>query len=432
VATLILLVGTNPLPNFVVGEYYKNEYDKLILICSEKTTKQGGTKKFADRLRELLGFDLSNSQIISIEDVGDPKKIREALKENLKLENGFHLNYTGGTKAMAVHVYNFLDKEVGKKLQKATYLDGRKFKIVDYDENEEKTKMEPLNEEDLRDRIRIDIRTLLKLHHYDDDNKIKFETWSDCKFKDTLKIIEEEVIKKGRLDEFLDWCDNPFRIIFKDDRGDFFNKVENFRRHIEKNKVVKSIRNFQNDTPDYIWKILDSFPEKLIQNRDIYRPEKKESNKQFKKRIIHSVKFFDGKWLEWYVYDKIREQLKEKGIGEGTQFGISLKASKIGSRPFELDIFIIRGYQLFGISITTSRDKHICKSKGFEVIHRVEQIGGMESKAIVIYARDKNEAEELQKDLSFGYGTPEDKFEVFCKDDFRNIENKIIQNVFRP
>ncbi|MGC8651581.1 MAG: DUF1887 domain-containing protein, partial [Minisyncoccia bacterium] len=75
---------------------------------------------------------------------------------------------------------------------------------------------------------------------------------------------------------------------------------------------------------------------------------------------------------------------KEGKSTEGEHLGISLKAQKRNSPNFELDIFLINGYQLIGISLTTSTRQGECKLKGFEVIHRVKQIGGDESKAILI------------------------------------------------
>ena len=53
-------------------------------------------------------------------------------------------------------------------------------------------------------------------------------------------------------------------------------------------------------------------------------------------------------------------------------------------RRFELDLYVIRGYQFFGISATTSMLESRCKLKSFEVLHRSNQIGGDESKAILV------------------------------------------------
>ena len=36
------------------------------------------------------------------------------------------------------------------------------------------------------------------------------------------------------------------------------------------------------------------------------------------------------------------------------------------------------GYQLLGVSCTSYDDKAACKNKGFEIIHRVRQLGGDE------------------------------------------------------
>ena len=54
---LILLVGTNPLPNYVVAEYFlsqDNRIRKIWLVCSEKTNYQAGTEELAVNLKALL------------------------------------------------------------------------------------------------------------------------------------------------------------------------------------------------------------------------------------------------------------------------------------------------------------------------------------------------------------------------------------------
>jgi hypothetical protein len=54
---LILLVGTNPLPNFVVAEYFlKNNHslNEIIFLYSEENQNQRGTREYAENLQKLL------------------------------------------------------------------------------------------------------------------------------------------------------------------------------------------------------------------------------------------------------------------------------------------------------------------------------------------------------------------------------------------
>ncbi len=55
-STLVLLVGTNPLPNYVVAKYLIKKagkiLDKILLIHTGGTKKQG-TRKQAERLQKF-------------------------------------------------------------------------------------------------------------------------------------------------------------------------------------------------------------------------------------------------------------------------------------------------------------------------------------------------------------------------------------------
>ena len=104
---LILLIGTNPLPNYVVASHFLNvnpNLERVWLIYSETNhlIGQQGTKN-VDRyiLRHL------------------PQKAK------------VHLNYTGGTKAMAVHVYRALESD--RRDATFSYLDARNHRLVQDD-----------------------------------------------------------------------------------------------------------------------------------------------------------------------------------------------------------------------------------------------------------------------------------------------------------
>ncbi len=417
---LVLIVGTNPLPNYVVGKYLKEQgrYDTLVLIYSEKTERQEGTKDYAERIKRLLGVD--KFEYLSIEDVGNPKVIRRNLEEGFRDISGeIHLNYTGGTKTMVVQSYNFLREKYRERFE-SSYLDARTFKLVLDDGT-----VEP-GDGSLREIINVDIDTLLELHLYE---KKKIETWSDCEFNKAVDKLKENVIEKGKLDDFLGWIEDPFRVIFKGS-GKILEKKNRFIYHIERSDVKGSVKKFNEEKPDFIEKILCAFPQDkriINDNGTLWKPPDAVTNKQFEGRVKHTVEFLDGKWLEWYVYKELRDNPIIKRLKEGKHFGISLEARRNG-RPFELDIFIINGYQLIGISITTA--KEMCKLKGFEIIHRVRQIGGDESKAMLVTTMEMGKVNEIQRDLTFTTGTSEEKFLVFGKDELKDIGDKIIKEVF--
>ena len=356
---LVLMVGTNPLPNYVVGSYLKKNYDKFVLIYSDKNENinQSSTADYANKLKKHLNLN-NNNCTVPLSNVSDPSAIRDDLKEKFPEDNidEVHLNYTGGTKTMAVHVYNFLKENFAKKFAKkfnASYLDARSHKLI-YDNGERSGS--------LKGEIKIDIDTLLSIHLY---KKNKLETNDTYTYKqkfganfDSISEKIKNAIKDGKGKDFVKWLEDTFRKIFKGNNK-LLEQTKKFEEHIQKlNGIDQSLIDRFNESPQFIWDILNAFPEdkRIVKNNRF--PDRIEDVEN----IRYTVKFLDGIWLEWYVYNEIISKLQEKGLQEGKHFGISLEAKKENSPEspnFELDIFIINGYQLVGISITTLTSKGI-------------------------------------------------------------------------
>lgn len=421
---LVVLVGTNPLNVYVILSYFKkyHSYRNFILIFSEDNENQLGTKKFAEKIKNMLHLSSSQVFFLGLKDVGNVQQIIEDLESSNVWQNfeEIHLNYKPGTKSMVVAVYNFL-KNLYKENFSASYLDTRKFKII-YDNGDIFPTLG-----DLRYYFFLDIKTLLKLVSYE---KLKVETWKDFLFKDPLIKIKNLIIKENKIDEFLKWIEVPFRKIFKNEK-DLFKTAKRFRDHIKNETLKEYIEMFENQTPEFIWEILESFPKdkQIVEKRKIWIPDEKVKKEEIKERVKYSIEFLDGGWLEWYVYSEIREKLEDLGLKEGIQFGVSLKAQK-EAKPFELDLFVLNGYQLIGISVTSEDKTSICKLKGFEIIHRVKQIGGEEGRAILITGMSKEKALETQKDLSFIDGSLENKIVIYSKEDWADIGIKLIEEIF--
>ena len=84
---LVLLVGTNPLPNYVVSKYLipKKNIKKVFLVYSEETEDQKGTKEYADKIRELLSQKFKDIEYedIPLSNVGNCQKIRNEISTKL-------------------------------------------------------------------------------------------------------------------------------------------------------------------------------------------------------------------------------------------------------------------------------------------------------------------------------------------------------------
>lgn len=132
--TLVLLIGTNPLPNLVMAEYFiKNNKNlkKIFLVHSKKNKNksyQEATKTQAENLGKVLEGKYNEYRIlkftltlIELSNVADARQIgrelHEQLAPGLKGMNSVHLNYTGGTKVMGAHIYRFIINEIKIFLQ---------------------------------------------------------------------------------------------------------------------------------------------------------------------------------------------------------------------------------------------------------------------------------------------------------------------------
>src|SRR5450759_2043811 len=129
---LILLVGGNPLPNWVAARLLLKDSSeaqgqprKIWLLHSDGSDGEPSTKEIAQRLKKLLCKHLfpqiedcgaSNQEttpegivlvgIPSADKIGIENHLPQII-QGLKGHSRIGLNYTGGTKPMAVHVYRW-------------------------------------------------------------------------------------------------------------------------------------------------------------------------------------------------------------------------------------------------------------------------------------------------------------------------------------
>jgi len=375
--TLILLVGTNPLPNFVVAEYYiKNNpsLSKIILIYSEQTRDQESTKDYAENINNVIEKRNHSIEIklIPLSDISNAKDIeRDINKKLLPLisADSIHLNYTGGTKAMGIHVYRLLKEKISNA--SFSYLDARTFKLIDDEKG-------PITS-DLREVVSITLQDILELHGYE---RINEEPEFEC--KDAIKIFQELIEK----DELKSYFDSYKREIFCTKEGELITK---------KSQIDPKLRDMKAVNP--LLSIVLALPEEYrIFNPDgTFREPAK--NKQLKK----TIKFIDGVWLEHYIYTILKEEESFKNCD--INMNCEIRSPKWSSgQKFEIDLSLVNGYQLIGLSCTTSDELRICKSKGFEILHRTRQIGGDEARAVLVTRLKSSKRDELHNELSIDTG----------------------------
>lgn len=397
---LVLLIGTNPLPNYVVAKYFLKSFDYLkniFFIHSSGNKFQSSTKEFADNIIEVLKSDNSLSNVslmyLSLSDIENQKTNYSDLNsgfENLYCNEKVHLNYTGGTKTMGIHVYNFL-KDKFKGNFENSYLSAKIFKLVN--ENGD------LISDDLRKEVLLNFKDLIKLHGF-----IRTNNDFEYGFENAIEKFEE-YIEKNEIDKYFESYD---RTKFISNSGKLIETSDNLKR-----------KNF-------------SINGKLLEINNLFPKESQlfDSNGQLQKplpdnkKIKRTIEFIDGKWLEEYFFKILSENLpKNMQIYKNWEFR---KPSWSLNLIFELDVIIINGYQLCGVSVTTLSKKAKCKHKGFEIIMRTKQMGGDEAKSILVTRLSEQPVRELQSELEIDTGNTSKNILVlgtahFQKDNFFKI-----------
>lgn len=400
---LVLLIGTNPLPNFVVAEYFlknNNNLQRIWFVYSEETGKQASTKKQAENLEDIfkkrysstISFTLNG---VALSDVSNAKVIKENTNEKLidRLPFGshVHLNYTGGTKAMGTHVYRTLEQDSMKNLIRSySYLDGRNFRIVGDDGK-------IITSQDLRDGVSISFLELINLHGF----KRKNET-SDSLF-DSAVAIFRRTIEQDQLDGYFQADGGYDRTLFenKDGYGDLAKKKTALKDNL-KTHVAKGI----------FLDVVQAMPEKY----QLFDKNGKFVEPSSNKKCEYAIEFLDGKWFEEYVY----AALKNTPLLSNVVIDKNWVIDKTGwTTDFEMDVTLLNGYQLIGISCTTSDETNVCKSKGFEIILRTRQIGGDEAKAVLITRLCDEQKRRLQDVLEVNTGATSGNILILGKNDLK-------------
>lgn len=390
---LICLIGSNPLPNYIVTKYLlidktkrKNDCDKIPVPDKVIFLHSEDTKDVAENIIKLdEKFESIIHKIPLSKNERSKEKISGLLKDELDKEkkiSSIHLNYTGGTKPMAVHSYDTVCK----------YAESKNIKLItsDLDPKEYRIQINgdgkyPSNS-DLRKFVPLEIEQLLELHG------MKFENQNDDKLNSKELNINLEKFKK------------------------------NYIEMIEKNKRKNELKE------------LSEKLKKGIRNKNIIEKDKSEFEKTFDKlcenelgerysdmkQLKYMVEFASGHWLEEYIQDKLIKVKDKYNLSEAKR---SVEAS-YNKRKCELDVVLNRGYEMHLFTCTTSQKIQTVKGKAFEGMYRASQLGGDQAKTIIVHLMPKkekcnpNNEEQLKNDLS-SFNAKNTTYSI-CLDDIKD------------
>jgi hypothetical protein len=336
---LILLVGENPLPNWIAAQLLIKDGGTFHLIYSNET------HKIAQRLRDRLTGDVRLLQV----NPTDAEDIHWQLHRHLRAYQGaLGLHYTGGTKAMAVHTYQAVTAIQERRSEPAvfSYLDAEAFLL----------RIDPNWKEPVLFEVKPQLEDLAALHgarlrknHPNRRDKL----WG----LNTAKALAVTAAA-GNLLAWQCWLNGLFKA---------FADANTTSVAMPDDPALSSVRQglYQDlNLPPHI----AALPRNVI---DQLKPK---------------TKWFNGEWLEHYILDQFLQIASATRVHD---CGMSLATDQRRGKSdfdFEFDVAAMRGYQFFGLSCTTNSDKDTAKQKLFEAYIRARQLGGDEARVGLVCA----------------------------------------------
>ncbi|HHY71578.1 MAG TPA: hypothetical protein GX519_08060 [Thermoanaerobacterales bacterium] len=432
---LLLLVGKNPLPNAVAGSLLAKPGGTILLFHSASTKPQAVAlgkwyKKYFDNNISIFNLEINEAKPLRIFQLVQEKLDRHAKEIDPSGKQTIGLNYTGGTKAMAVQAHRSVEKWAqGKRITPIfSYLDARTLTMVyDCDDvgNYVGTSVKMKLRDDLiaihgwklqhaphREPMLFDsASTLAKIY----SDKVNAGLWQVFKadFENAEKPDKKEGEKwekdqKSRFQEI--WSE--FSKTLQNECGYNFEQSLKFdiRNYIEwLKKIHREIEKYDKDWfSDYEAKILDDGSRET----KIDKVGKREGFKGWRK----------DKWLEHYVLGIVNE------VAEEMEFHECWRNVRTEQVDFEVDVIAVRGYQLFAFSCTTSSDKKTLKLKLFEAYTRARQLGGDEARVALVCCSDEPEVirKELEQEVNQDDGDPSGRIQVFGRRHLSNLKDHIL------
>ncbi|MCB0044655.1 MAG: DUF1887 family protein [Caldilineaceae bacterium] len=424
---LILLVGGNPLPNYVAGKILLQDGGKLHLIHSTDT------RKIAEHIGNQFGKENSKWYAHPCNDPASRDDIESALYSVLQEcgSESVGLNYTGGTKAMSVHAYSAIKSKVAV----ATYLDSRTLTLRRMDDQATERIA------DVQFAVEPTLDNLMDLHNISvQKGRIRNETIHD----EFNKGMGASYANPETANLYEIWCQRYLRN-FKNIQGparDDLDKAINAANAQETDErkiaqlgmdvraimvshdtelVEKSSRLPVNPVP------LSEYPALVDVNNALRKligiaetDETLDLSGYTNKELRSLIRHMDGDWVENLTMQAL-QQIASKCRLREILMTIDTDA-RPGQYNFEFDVVAMRGYQLYAFSCTRSADNGLCKTKLFEASIRATQLGGSEARVALVCAHPA--PNKLKAQVKKWWYTEDPQFEVFGAPDLGNLPEK--------
>jgi len=405
---LFLLIGENPLPNYVAARLLLKEGGTPYLVYTTHTEKP------AKGLAEILADEgINTTQPVSLNDYeSDAYQIKEAIRPKLEaIQDGkIGLNYTGGTKAMAVHAYRAVFSQANADTI-FSYLDPRRLEMCidqEYD-TRIRLKVKP-------DVLPVKLAKLFQIHEWTWHKK---EPISQPELPEAAKAFAEFHQYADLAQLWRNWCNEVLRQATRSKKDKW-----------KKENQLKDLPSLSLEKLQSQEKIMSALTHLGVVGEELSLQSIKE---QGLTSLSSVCKWLDGEWLEYYVLQQVQEIPTNLSIHDSaTSFWIRNPIDP-DNHKFQFDVAFMRGYQLFAISCTTIYFKFDCKSKLFEAYIRARQLGGDEARVALVCCASEKDVNALETEIVNVFNPdPESskrdhKIAVFGRDDLMDLASKIEQ-----
>jgi hypothetical protein len=399
---LFLLVGTNPLPNFVAATLMLKPQGKLYLVHSTKT------QEVAERLARYWTEKHQQQPKFVWVDESDGASIRQQIDDALEQIGNSHvgLNYTGGTKMMAVHASQTLrDYQASRhRLVTLSYLDARSTKMYIEHDNDKAFMTEPLLYE-----VQPSIQEIVRLHAFELHAQIAVES----QLPELATVLASAHQNPDAIEQWRRWCDEILREKTRTEKAYEWDKETLLQRVSIPLPTDPSLQTVAKQM-----QIVFDASDSVLQLKEA-------AQRSGFRKIKHLCEWLDGKWLEHYVFhviSKVKNQRPESRIHD-TGMGIRPK-SEPDSPEYDIDIGVMQGYRLYAISCTTDADPGMCKLKLFEAYIRARNMAGDEACVGLVCMADK--PENLQRQVVRSWDA-EGKVRVFGRRDMPDMIDRMAE-----
>ena len=376
---LFLLIGSNPLPNYVAACLLTHERSTVVLLNSLATSAVA--ERLAKRLaseRRVLTF-----QFCTVPEADGPAIGRKVSDVAQSFERSYPrltigLNYTGGTKPMAAYSYQVLAQMFPAGI--FSYLDAHTLRMV-IDPGGGAVQRVPVERQ-----VTLKLDDIVDLHGYE----IK-QRREKPRHQPIAAAIAETHLADNGMNQWRTWLDSW---------------------------------KYGAKLPD-----LNQFPAlaPAMNAFDAVCGGTATENGVAKVFGFHQLKqcgkYFVGGWLEDYTLDSlgmVNQQMRlDDYAGE-----LLVQAPR---RPeLDLDVAATVGYQLFAISCMVTNKKGSAKEHLLEVVTRAGQLGGDEARfAAVTFCDDKN-VKELEQEVSEAWDAA-GKIKVFGRSHIRDLSSHLLR-----